>query len=667
MGSFRSSIPSSIPAVDSVVESLPRQFGKYTLLRELASGGMARVYLAIQRSVAGFEKLVVIKRILPELARDTDFVEMLLTEARTAATLDHPNVVQTFDVGEVEGTYYIAMEYINGEDIRSIVRGMKRSEVREFPLEHTLSIVRGVCAGLAYAHEKKDLEGNALNIVHRDISPQNILVTYSGAVKVVDFGIAKSTEAVGEKTGAGQLKGKAPYMSPEQARSVELDHRSDIFAVGIVLFELTTGRRLFKAKSEFETLKMIVERPYPSPREIVPNYPQDLERIVMRALEKEPARRYQKARDMQADLEAFARHERIATSAVGLADWMAMLFADKIEQQKHVMQDAKRLADVVASQHSIAPMSEPGSLYSLSAMGTNTAAVSTMLRADTLPPPAPRRAWRWGVLALGLAGLGAGAFFVTRLPQQAPMTAPTSTAASAVAPEPEVKKGTLKVSSEPAGAYLRVAGELHSSKTPAELSRLPLGIDIEIKVSLEGYEDHVRMVKLSEDKLDDSIEVKLTRGSATLVFEVEPAKVMVVLDGKTWEGEGNRIEGLSAGDHKVVFSAPGRAPGVVKFVAEKGKTRTIELTLGKKGASSSGGKPKAKGNGTVNVASRGGFCQNTIVGGKSVGPTPVAGIAVPAGPVSIVCKLADGRSVPSGAVVKDGQTARVTIQIPKAE
>ena len=231
-------------------EELPRQLGKYTLLRALASGGMAKVYLAIQRAVAGFEKLVVIKRILPDLARDPAFVDMLLSEARTAATLNHPNIVQTFDVGEAEGTYYIAMEHINGEDIRSVVRAMKRANVTEFPVEHTLSIILGCCAGLAYAHEKKDLEGNPIHIVHRDISPQNVLITFTGDVKIVDFGIAKTADAaIGERTQAGQLKGKVPYMSPEQASGKEVDHRSDIFAVGIMLFELTTGRRLFKAKS----------------------------------------------------------------------------------------------------------------------------------------------------------------------------------------------------------------------------------------------------------------------------------------------------------------------------------------------------------------------------------------------------------------------------------
>src|SRR5690349_13479140 len=229
-------------------EELPRQFGKYTLLRKLASGGMAEIFLALHRSMAGFEKLVVIKRILPAMNQDAAFIDMLLHEARVAATLSHPNIVQTFDVGQVDGTFFIAMEHIHGEDIRSIVRAMKKSAVTEFPLEHTLAIVLGMCAGLAYAHDKRDLDGQTLDIVHRDISPQNIVVTFTGDVKIVDFGIAKSTSGA-EDTKSGKLKGKVPYMSPEQASGGHVDWRSDIFATGVMLFELTTGKRLFKGAS----------------------------------------------------------------------------------------------------------------------------------------------------------------------------------------------------------------------------------------------------------------------------------------------------------------------------------------------------------------------------------------------------------------------------------
>ena len=177
---------------DGTMEGLPRRFGKYTLLRKLAVGGMAELFLAIQRSVAGFEKLIVIKRILPSMNQDRAFIDMFLHEARIAATLSHPNIVQIFDVGQVDGTYFIAMEHVHGEDLRSIVRQMKRKGVNDFPLEHAISIVLGMCAGLAYAHEKRELDGSALNIVHRDISPQNVVVTFTGDVKIVDFGIAKS-------------------------------------------------------------------------------------------------------------------------------------------------------------------------------------------------------------------------------------------------------------------------------------------------------------------------------------------------------------------------------------------------------------------------------------------------------------------------------------------
>ncbi len=648
-------------------EVLPRQFGKYTLLRALASGGMAKVYLAIQRAVAGFEKLVVIKRILPELARDPSFVEMLLSEARTAATLNHPNVVQTFDVGEVEGTYYIAMEHINGEDIRSIVRAMKRASVTEFPMEHTLTIVLGVCAGLAYAHEKKDLEGNTLDIVHRDISPQNVLITFSGDVKIVDFGIAKSSEAaVSDSTTAGQLKGKVPYMSPEQARGGALDHRSDIFAVGIMLFELTTGRRLFKAKSEFDTLKLICDREYPKPSQIVPGYPLGLEAIVMRALEKDVESRYQSARDMQADLENFIRVERIAASAVTLSNWMKMLFEDKITEQKEALQDVKQLADVIASQRSVIETDMfPGTTSGgTTRSGTDVGAYTAIRQ---------RRGRRWAVVGAVSAVVLVGGALVVAFQQagQQPDDQGQTNSSKPAPPtaEPAAPKGKLTIKSEPSGAYIRIAGELQGAKTPTTLEKLPLDMEIEVKISMEGFEDHVATVELDVDKLEDLLEVRLVKGSVTLVWKVYPAGAQINVDGKRWDGKGNKMEELSTGPHKVVIAAAGHVPQVVKFTAKKGETKTIDIKLvkGSPATKPTGGDQpkKPKGTGMVSVASRGGFCSNVIIGGKSVGPTPTPPTPVPAGPVGITCKLADGRSVGSGTTVEPGKTKRVSITIPK--
>ena len=386
------------------VEALPKQFGKYTLLRRLAAGGMAEIFLALHRSVAGFEKLIVIKRILPSMNGNKAFIDMLLHEARVAASLSHPNIVQTNDVGQIDGTYFIAMEHIHGEDIQAIVRAMKKKELTEFPLEHTLGIVLGMCAGLAYAHDRRDLDGRPLTIVHRDISPRNIVISFTGDVKIVDFGIAKSGVEPGEDTGAGQLKGKAPYMSPEQASGQAIDWRSDVFATGVMLFELTTGKRLFKGASEFETLKLIVDKEYPRPSEVRASYPPALERVVMRALAKNREDRYQSARDMQGDLEAFVRNERVAVSAVSLTSWMQFLFEDKLAQQKEALQDIKQLADVIAAQH--------GSLYEGAvSTGTGTVPTATALP-SVIPPPRRTNAATIAAVAITVALVTGGIFYL---------------------------------------------------------------------------------------------------------------------------------------------------------------------------------------------------------------------------------------------------------------
>lgn len=671
--------PASSSGGASAGEVLPRAFGKYTLLREIASGGMAKVYLAIQRAVAGFEKLVVLKRILPELARDPNFVEMLLAEARTAATLNHPNVVQTFDVGENEGTYFIAMEYINGEDVRSIVRGMKHKNVSDIPLEHTLTIINGMCAGLAYAHEKRGLDGEPLNIVHRDISPQNVLITFTGDVKIVDFGIAKSSEAAAsEKTTSGQLKGKVPYMSPEQARGEDIDHRSDIFALGIMLFELTTGRRLFKAKSDYDTLRLICDREYPRPSQVRPEYPPALEAIVMRALEKDRNVRYQSARDMQADLEAFIREEKIAASTVSLSTWMNFLFEEKIAQQKTVLQDVKQLADVIATQQA-----ETGAdwlketsvgLNAVTMSGTDITGLHELKRRQT------RMFVGLGALVLALAA--GGGFFAMKAKKEAEAKAEADRQAAlnaqSATSEPEPKRGKLSVKSDPDDAYVKVAGELQGPHTPLTVEKLPTDAPLEVKVWKDGYEDVVQTVTFSGDELEREITVKLSRGTAMLVFDVEPKTASVVLDKKAaamppggWP-KGSKLSDLTAGEHIAVFSAPGHLSHVEKWNAAKGETKTVKVQL-KKGdpnakpaesaAAASAAPAAGGGTGTVNVNSKGGYCASTIVNGKNVGPTPVAGISVNAGPVSVICKTGDGKTVMGGGSVTAGGTARISVVI----
>jgi serine/threonine protein kinase len=301
----------------------PLFLGKYELLKRIAAGGMAEIFVARVRGIPGFEKIVCIKRILPQLAGNREFVDMFLDEARIAATLHHANIVQMYDVGEADGSYFISMEFLHGVDVRTLIKGMRERQ-QWIPLEHALHIVIGMCAGLHYAHDKVGFDGRPLGIVHRDVNPHNVFVTYDGAVKIVDFGIAKATNRFNE-TRAGTLKGKIPYMSPEQCKGEAIDRRSDIFAIGIMLYELTTAYRLYKGQSEFEVLKKIVEGTITPPTALRPDYPPSLEAITLKALAKPREQRYQSARELQVDLEGFAREHRMAISAISLSSYVQEL------------------------------------------------------------------------------------------------------------------------------------------------------------------------------------------------------------------------------------------------------------------------------------------------------------------------------------------------------
>jgi serine/threonine protein kinase len=312
----------TVAATDAALESFGR-FGRYTLLRPIASGGMAEVHLASFRGAAGVETLVAIKRILLEHARDPEFVAMFLNEARIAATLHHANVVQAYDFGCEDGRYFLAMEYLRGQDARRIVQELAQGG-RRIPLAIATAIGIGAAAGLHYLHEKRDAAGQPLGLVHRDVSPANIFLTEDGIVKLVDFGIAKAVRGTGE-TRAGTLKGKVSYLSPEQCRSERLDRRSDVFSLAIVLWELTVGRRLFDGGSDLTTLNAIDRCDPPRPSRLVPRYPRELERILVKGLARDRDRRYQTAAEMQDDLEAFARAHRLAVAQGSVSSFVRTL------------------------------------------------------------------------------------------------------------------------------------------------------------------------------------------------------------------------------------------------------------------------------------------------------------------------------------------------------
>ena len=291
---------------------------------------MAEIYLARVSGAGGFEKNVVVKRILPQLAESDEFFTMFLDEARIAATLQHPNVVDIYDAGQEEGEYFIAMEHLDGADLHTVRRVLgERGE--GMPLQHAVFIVTSVAAGLHHAHEKVGLDGRPLRIVHRDVTPQNVFLTRDGGVKLVDFGIAKSANRVSTTT-YGTLKGKLAYMAPEQCRAEPVDRRSDIYSLGVMLYELTCGRRPHLGRSEYELLREIVEGQVPPPSAAVPEYPVELEAIAMRALAAHPDERYPHALAMEQDLERFARREGRVGSTLALAEFLAPLL-DAAEEQ----------------------------------------------------------------------------------------------------------------------------------------------------------------------------------------------------------------------------------------------------------------------------------------------------------------------------------------------
>lgn len=307
------------------------RFGNYEILRKLAAGGMAEVLLAKQKSFGGFERLVCLKRILPHLSGQEEFMKMFQDEARIAANLVHPNVAQIYDIAEENGQFYIAMEYVRGEDLRRIYN-QEVGRGNSIPYGMAALIIMGGAAALDYAHRHTALDGTPLSIVHRDVSPQNILVTFDGHVKLIDFGVAKAAGKLNQ-TRAGVLKGKYSYMSPEQASGDPVDGRTDIFALGITLYEITCGVRLFKRDNELETLHAVVACNVPAPSKVKPGYDPSLERIVLKALAAEPERRYQTAGDLERDLEAYLQRHGHPTSASAMAHYMQELFADKLADE----------------------------------------------------------------------------------------------------------------------------------------------------------------------------------------------------------------------------------------------------------------------------------------------------------------------------------------------
>jgi serine/threonine protein kinase len=452
----------------------PEVFGKYFLVDRIAVGGMAEIFKAKTFSHGGFEQILVIKRILSHLGDNEEFVEMFIDEAKVSVALQHANVIRIYDFGKILDNYFIAMEWVDGKDSRNLLK--KLSKQRKFlPVEYAAYIAHEACKGLEYAHRKTDLQGRPYGIVHRDVSPSNILVSYEGDVKVADFGIAKA-ENNAYDTKDGVLKGKFEYMSPEQAEGVEIDNRSDIFSLGIIFHEMLTGRRLFKTNSETETLEKIKKGEYPTPSSIHSRVPPELDRIVMKALARNRDERYQSAKEMQDDLVGFLLPATTDQIRQRVARFMEETFAEEIAEERKRLEDNARVADTLRR-------SMPDSQWDGS--------TNTTMSQPSYQPAAQRSIVPWvvaGGLAIalmavvGVVGLGGAAIFSQSQPEVVVKEVPVA------APPVEEKKpttGTLDVLLLPGGKILLDGNEV--GKDSATLADLAPG-EHTVRVELDGYE-----------------------------------------------------------------------------------------------------------------------------------------------------------------------------------
>lgn len=320
---------------------MAQQQQRYKVLEKIASGGMAEVFRAESAGLEGFKKTVAIKRVLPHLSEKKQFIGMFLDEARVSAQLSHSNCVQVFDIGVGDNTYFIVMEYVDGADLKGVIEHRRKTGA-QFPVEEACLICVRICEGLSYAHELTDNSGESLHIVHRDMSPPNVLITRFGEVKIVDFGLAKANSQL-EKSEPGIIKGKFSYLSPEAAQGLPVDAKTDIFAVGIILWELLAGRRLFMGETDLETVRMVQQAKVPPIRQLNPKVSVELERVMLRALAGDPAQRYQTARDFGRDLNNMLFHMGRAVSSFDIAQLVEPIRLEREDKKRHGKYDRRSI------------------------------------------------------------------------------------------------------------------------------------------------------------------------------------------------------------------------------------------------------------------------------------------------------------------------------------
>ncbi len=643
-------------------ETFPQPFGRYFLTQKIALGGMAEIFRAKSVGAEGFEKVVIIKRILPHFCEDESFVTMFQDEARVAAHLNHANVVQIFDFDQADGLYYIAMEYVEGQDLKRVLdRGARLGT--PLSIAQSVQVMIDAGQGLDYAH-KREVDGKPLNIIHRDISPHNMMVSYNGEVKIMDFGIAKAASR-STKTRVGTVKGKCAYMSPEQARGRPLDARSDLFALGVCLWEMLSGKRLFVGESDFETLNNLLKAEVPSLTEMNPEVPADLDRIVQRSLAKERDDRQRDVAEFVADLRRWFYSTVPDPSAVSLRNSMSELFADEINQLKtDVAAEAQALVEL-RTNSGVRKPNTSGSNVSVAVQGDATVALTSGSPLPSAPgdgeatvaldavataaltarsgatlinqpaaPPAQSKTGIYigaGVLAVAVTAIAAFVGLGAREPPPAPAAAPSAAPPPAAAAAPEAKK--IKVTIKAPGAKeIQVNGE-----TEATADHVDVIVDegSELKILAIAEDGRKALRKVTADQDGKVVDLQLpapanpaeaNAASPVVVIQVEPENTAVKVNGAPVSlTSGNyKMPTVKLGDTlRVEASAEGYKAYDQNFLVKNPQIETFEVRLERVQAAAaavapSALKPAAKGKVTINAAP----WAKISLKGKDYGMTP---------------------------------------------
>lgn len=558
-----------------MAEFEPKQFGKFFLLDKLAVGGMAEIYKAKTFGAEGFEKLLAIKRILPHCAADKDFISMLIDEAKLSVLLSHANIVQVYDLGKVGDDFFISMEYISGVNLRDLVYRC-RELGKTIPTDIAVYILSEICKGLDYAHRKTDMNGQPLNLVHRDISPQNILISYEGEVKIVDFGIAKAAMNISH-TMAGILKGKIAYMSPEQALGKSVDHRTDIFSVGILLYECLTGEKLFTGESQFEVLKKIRSTKIDLARLPV-SIPKPLQVILARALAYFPKDRFQSAGDMQIELTKYLYSTYHDFSPQKLAGFVREVFSTQIAQQREraqsvVLRESKTGSISLAQE---ALQEEIVHRDEMAAKSMRTPLPKPHIEPVVLEPTdrTERQSvlWRIGIAGSAVLILASLGFIYWQILH--PRLFPPVTITTPIV-------GEATVDSSPQGAQIIIDGTDTGKVTPARLTDLQIGKSYTLKLSKPGYSDAEQPLVATSAQTPAAVTVTLTEARGTLLLTTTPPGAEILIDGgPTGKLTPDSITNITLGtNHRLVLRKDSYSDYEQVFNLSSDKPQTLDIVL----------------------------------------------------------------------------------------